>query len=197
MHRGKWPLGRVIEVYPGIDLTVRVVKVQLQNETITRPVLKLIQILDLKRTVKLISRYNLFMFSFSRVHSVDIYLWLVHHHSHAFQNFCPCDGFTLRLAAGYWVIKTSTLPTPSSAIRWALETSLMTKSFKDTNTALLAYRTTPLGHDSVQLVFNRKTPPNLPMRTRKIDHEIVEKYRGNQSQKSLKPTINTLQIYLN
>ena len=44
--RDKWPLGRVIEVYPGIDLTVRVAKVQLQNKTITRPVVKLIPILD-------------------------------------------------------------------------------------------------------------------------------------------------------
>ena len=39
--RGNWPLGRVLEVYPGDDGRVRVVKVQVGEGTLTRPVTKL------------------------------------------------------------------------------------------------------------------------------------------------------------
>ena len=39
--RGNWPLGQVIEVYPGQDRHVRVVKIQVGDGTLTRPVIKL------------------------------------------------------------------------------------------------------------------------------------------------------------
>ena len=39
--RGKWPLGRVLEVYPGKDGHVRVAKIQVGNGTLMRPVTKL------------------------------------------------------------------------------------------------------------------------------------------------------------
>ena len=39
--RGKWPLGRVIEVYPGNDGHVRVAKIQVGEGTLMRPVTKL------------------------------------------------------------------------------------------------------------------------------------------------------------
>ena len=39
--RGNWPLGRVLEVYPGDDGRIRVVKIQVGEGTLTRPVTKL------------------------------------------------------------------------------------------------------------------------------------------------------------
>ena len=39
--RGIWPLGRVIEVYPGKDRHVRIVKIQVGDGTLIRPVTKL------------------------------------------------------------------------------------------------------------------------------------------------------------
>ena len=39
--RGKWPLGRVLEVYPGEDGRVRVAKVQVGRNTLTQSVSKL------------------------------------------------------------------------------------------------------------------------------------------------------------
>ena len=39
--RGNWPLGPVIEVYPGQDGQVRVVKIHVGDGTLTRPVTKL------------------------------------------------------------------------------------------------------------------------------------------------------------
>ena len=39
--RGKWPLGKVIEVYPGSDDHVRAVKVQVGRNTLTRPITKI------------------------------------------------------------------------------------------------------------------------------------------------------------
>ena len=39
--RGHWPLGRIKAVFPGKDGHVRVAKVQVGYETITRPVTKL------------------------------------------------------------------------------------------------------------------------------------------------------------
>ena len=39
--RGQWPLGRVIEVYPGEDGRVRVAKVQVGCSTLTRSISKL------------------------------------------------------------------------------------------------------------------------------------------------------------
>lgn len=39
--RGNWPLGRVLEVYPGQDGHVRVVKLQVGQGTLIRPVTKL------------------------------------------------------------------------------------------------------------------------------------------------------------
>ena len=45
----KWPLARVIEVYPGQDDKVRVVKVKTPTGTFTRPVSKLACILPCER----------------------------------------------------------------------------------------------------------------------------------------------------
>ena len=39
--RGNWPLGRVVEVYPGVDGRVRVAKLQVGEGTLVRPVVKL------------------------------------------------------------------------------------------------------------------------------------------------------------
>lgn len=39
--RGQWPLARVIEVYPGEDGRVRVAKVQVGRNTLTRSISKL------------------------------------------------------------------------------------------------------------------------------------------------------------
>ena len=39
--RGNWPLGRVLEVYPGQDGHVRAVKIQVGEGTLIRPVNKL------------------------------------------------------------------------------------------------------------------------------------------------------------
>ena len=39
--RGSWPMGRVIEIYPGDDGRVWVVKVQVWQGTLIRPILKL------------------------------------------------------------------------------------------------------------------------------------------------------------
>ena len=39
--RGKWPLGRVLEVYPGKDCHVRVAKIPVENGTLMRIVTKL------------------------------------------------------------------------------------------------------------------------------------------------------------
>lgn len=39
--RGNWPLGRVLEVYPGADGRVRVAKIQIGKGTLVRPVTKL------------------------------------------------------------------------------------------------------------------------------------------------------------
>ena len=41
--RGNWPLGRVIKVYPGEDGHVHVVKIQVRDGTLIRPVAKLCQ----------------------------------------------------------------------------------------------------------------------------------------------------------
>ena len=41
--RGHWPLGRIIEVYPGQDGHVRVAKVQVGKEELLRPITKLCQ----------------------------------------------------------------------------------------------------------------------------------------------------------
>ena len=41
ISRGNWPLGRVLEVYPGQDGHVRVVKIQVGEGTLIRPVNKL------------------------------------------------------------------------------------------------------------------------------------------------------------
>ena len=42
--RGHWPLGRVVEVYPGKDGHVRVAKVQVGKEQFLRPITKLCQL---------------------------------------------------------------------------------------------------------------------------------------------------------
>lgn len=39
--RGNWPLGRVLETYPGKDGRVRVAKIQVGQGTLTRSVIKL------------------------------------------------------------------------------------------------------------------------------------------------------------
>ena len=40
--RGRWPLGRVLEVFPGKDGHTRVVKVQCGGKTYVRPIRKLV-----------------------------------------------------------------------------------------------------------------------------------------------------------
>ena len=42
--RGHWPLGRIIEVFPGKDAHVRVAKVQVGNSAMVRPITKLAQV---------------------------------------------------------------------------------------------------------------------------------------------------------
>ena len=42
--RGHWPLGRIVEVYPGKDGHVWVAKVQVGKEDLLRPVTKLCQL---------------------------------------------------------------------------------------------------------------------------------------------------------
>ena len=39
--RGRWPLGRVLEVYPGSDGRVRVAKLQVGGKQVTRSVVRL------------------------------------------------------------------------------------------------------------------------------------------------------------
>jgi len=39
--RGKWPLGRVTKVYPGLDGVVRSVTIKTENSELERPVVKL------------------------------------------------------------------------------------------------------------------------------------------------------------
>jgi len=41
VHRGQWPLGRVVEVYPGRDGFTRSVKVATKAAVLTRPITKL------------------------------------------------------------------------------------------------------------------------------------------------------------
>ena len=41
VHRGQWPLGRVLEVHPGRDGFVRSVKVATKSSVLTRPISKL------------------------------------------------------------------------------------------------------------------------------------------------------------
>ena len=42
--QGHWPLGRIVEVYPGKDGHVRVAKVQVGKEKFLRPITKLCQL---------------------------------------------------------------------------------------------------------------------------------------------------------
>jgi hypothetical protein len=42
LSRGDWPLGRIIDVYPGKDGHTRVTKVQCGQKTYIRPIHKLI-----------------------------------------------------------------------------------------------------------------------------------------------------------
>ena len=46
LKRGKWPLGRITDTFPGDDGIVRVVQVRMRNNTYTRPVTKLIKLED-------------------------------------------------------------------------------------------------------------------------------------------------------
>ena len=39
--RGKWPLGRILEIYPGKDGHIRVVKIQVGKSVLTRPISKI------------------------------------------------------------------------------------------------------------------------------------------------------------
>ena len=41
MPQGKWPLGRVLRVFPGTDGHVRVVKIKVSEKEYTRPTSKL------------------------------------------------------------------------------------------------------------------------------------------------------------
>ena len=42
--RGHWPLGRIVDIYPGKDGHVRVAKVQVVREELLRPITKLCQL---------------------------------------------------------------------------------------------------------------------------------------------------------
>ena len=42
--RGEWPLARVVEVYPGSDGHVRVVKIKVRGKYLTRPITRLCRI---------------------------------------------------------------------------------------------------------------------------------------------------------
>ena len=44
--RGRWPLGRIIEIFPGRDGHTRVVKVQCGDKTYVRPIHKLVPLRD-------------------------------------------------------------------------------------------------------------------------------------------------------
>ena len=46
LKQKKWPLGRVLEVHPGDDGVVRVVKVRMRNGSYVRPVTKLYKLED-------------------------------------------------------------------------------------------------------------------------------------------------------
>ena len=46
-RRGNWPMGRVLEVHPGKDGRVRVVRIQVGQGTLVRPVTKLCPPLEL------------------------------------------------------------------------------------------------------------------------------------------------------
>lgn len=48
LPRGRWPLGRVVETYPGKDGHTRVAKVQCGNKTLVRPIHKLVPLLPQK-----------------------------------------------------------------------------------------------------------------------------------------------------
>ena len=45
LPRGKWPLGRIADTYPGKDGHSRVVKVQCGEKTVVRPIHKLVPLL--------------------------------------------------------------------------------------------------------------------------------------------------------
>ena len=45
LPRGKWPLGRIVDTYPGKDGHSRVVKVQCGEKTVVRPIHKLVPLL--------------------------------------------------------------------------------------------------------------------------------------------------------
>ncbi len=46
LKRGKWPLGRVVNVMPSVDGVVRVVEVRTKDGTYTRPVAKICKLED-------------------------------------------------------------------------------------------------------------------------------------------------------
>ena len=41
VHRGQWPLGRIVQVHPGKDEIVRSAKIATRSTTLTRPITKL------------------------------------------------------------------------------------------------------------------------------------------------------------
>ena len=45
LPRGKWPLGRIVETYPGKDEHSQVIKVQCGEKTVVRPNHKLVPLL--------------------------------------------------------------------------------------------------------------------------------------------------------
>jgi hypothetical protein len=44
--RGKWPLGKIVETFPGRDGHIRVAKVQCGERTLVRPIHKLVPLND-------------------------------------------------------------------------------------------------------------------------------------------------------
>ena len=55
LPRGQWPLGRIVETYPGKDGHSRVAKVQCGSKTVVRPIHKLVPLFSAKRPLKKLS----------------------------------------------------------------------------------------------------------------------------------------------
>ena len=63
VHRGKWPLGKVVDVFRGKDGYVRSAKVKTSLTVLTRPVTKLCFLEGQSATLNFEKKTNLFFFS--------------------------------------------------------------------------------------------------------------------------------------